>query len=67
MDLIKGHGLHCWDVKCYPVQRIFCVWIIFLATLFNEIDFKPPSKYTLKKMPEISVETGHGLTNLVID
>ena len=49
------------------VQRIFCGWVIFLATLFNEIDLKPPSGYILKKMPKIFVETGHGLTDLVID
>ena len=49
------------------VQRIFCDWVIFLVTLFNEIDLKLPSGYILKKMPKIFVETGHGLTDLVIE
>ena len=48
-------------------HRIFCGWIIFLATLFNEINLKPRSGYMLKKMPKIFVETGHGLTDLVTD
>ena len=39
------------------VQRMFCGWIIFLATMFNEIDLKPPSRYTLKTVPKIFVET----------
>ena len=34
------------------VQRIFCGWVIFLATLFNEIGLKPPSGYKLKTMPK---------------
>ena len=49
------------------IQHIFIGWVIFLATLFDEIDLKPSSGYLLKKMPKIFVETGHGLTDLVID
>ena len=49
------------------IQRIFIGRVIFLATLFNEIDHKPSSGYLLKKMPKIFVETSHGLTDLVID
>ena len=49
------------------VLTIVCGWVIFLATLFNEVDLKPPSGYVLKKMPKIFVENGHGLTDLVID
>ena len=49
------------------VQHIFCGWVTFLATLFNEIVLKLPSGYTLKKMLKIFVETGHVLTDLVID
>ena len=49
------------------IQRIFIGRVIFLTTLFNEIDLKPSSGYLLKKMPKIFVETGHGLTDLVID
>ena len=43
------------------VQRIFIGGVIFLVTLFNEIDLKPPSVFLLQKMPHILVETGHGL------
>ena len=49
------------------VQRIFIGWVIFLATLSNEIQLKPPSGFLLQKMPHIFVETGHGITDLVID
>ena len=51
MDIIKG-SLATWNhgiMSNATVQRIFCGWVIFLATLFNEIDVKPPSRYTLKK------------------
>ena len=39
----------------------------FLATIFNEIDLKPASGFLLKKMPKKIMETGHGLTDIVID
>ena len=70
---ICRHGLH-QGVMGYvvrkskaTVQRIFIGWVIFLATIFNEIDLKPPSGFMLQKMPDIFVKTGHGLTDLVID
>ena len=49
------------------VQCIFPGWFVSLATLFNEKDLKPPSRYTLKKLPKIFVKTGYGLTDLVVD
>lgn len=49
------------------VQRIFNAWVIFLATLFNRIDLKPSHGYLLQKMPKSFIETGHGLTDIVID
>ena len=49
------------------VQRIFNSWVIFLATLFNQIDLYPGHGFLLQKMPKVFVETGHGLTDLVID
>ena len=61
------HGLHQrimgynFGMSNATVQRIICD-VICLATLFNEIDLKPPSGYLLKKMPKILAETGHGLT-----
>ena len=64
------HGLHqgvmgyIFGKSKSTVQRIFIGWVIFLATLFNEIELKPPSGFSLQKMPHIFVETGHGLTDL---
>ena len=49
------------------MQRFFIGWIIFLATIFNEIDLKPASGFLLKKMPKSFIKTGHGLTDLVVD
>ncbi|XP_057292615.1 uncharacterized protein LOC130621337 [Hydractinia symbiolongicarpus] len=49
------------------VQRIFIGWVIFLSTLFSQINLKPPSGFLLQKMPDIFVKTGHGLTDLIID
>ena len=62
----RNHRLHNWNVKCYCSTHI--LWLgYFLAALFNEIDLKPQSRCTLKKMSKIFVETGHGLTDLVTD
>ena len=47
------------------VQRTFYGWIIFLATVSNEIDLKPSSGYVLKKEYKIFDKTGHGLTDLL--
>ena len=49
------------------VQRIFNGWVLFLSTLFNRLDLKPGHGYLLQKMPDIFVNTGHGLTDLIID
>ena len=69
---VYRHGLHqgvmaLKGLSKATIQRIFIGWVIFLATLFNEMDFKPSSGYLLKKMPKIFVETGYGLKDLVID
>ena len=32
-----------------------------------KLDLKPPSGYSLKKMPKILVEAGHVYTDLIID
>ena len=70
---ICRHGLHqgvmafIIDKSKSTMQRIFIGWVIFLATIFNEIDLKPASGFLLKKMPKSFIETGHGLTDLVID
>ena len=49
------------NVKCY----LFNTYSV--AGLFNEVNLKQQSAYTLKKMPKTFVETGHGSTDLVID
>ena len=58
------HGLHqgvmgfMLGLSKPTIQRILIGWVIFLVTLFNEIDLKPSSGYLLKKTPKIFVETG---------
>ena len=48
---IHRHGLHqgimgyVAGMSNATVQRIFYGWVTFLATLFNEIYLKPPSRY----------------------
>ena len=49
------------------MQRIFVGWIVFLETIFTHINFKPEAGFLLKKMPDIFVKTGHGLTDMIID
>ena len=60
-ELHQGIMGYNFGMSNATVQRIFCD-VISLATLFNEIDLKPPSVFLLKKMPNIVVETGHCLT-----
>ena len=50
-----------------PVNRLFVAWIVFLETLFDEVDLHPDDGYLLKRMPEIFVKTGHSLTDMIID
>ncbi|XP_065678095.1 uncharacterized protein LOC136093104 [Hydra vulgaris] len=49
------------------VHKIFTSWVIFCATLFNEINLKVDGSFLLKKMPDMFVKTGNGLTDIVID
>ena len=49
------------------VSRLFVAWIVFLETLFDEVDLHPDDEYLLKRMPEIFVKTGHCLTDMIID
>ena len=49
------------------MQRIVNNWTLFLATVFNRIDLKPEHGFLIEKMPSSFVETGHGLTDLVLD
>lgn len=49
------------------VQRIFNSWVIFLATLFNRLDLRPGHGFLLCMMPKVFVDTGHGLTDVILD
>ena len=49
------------------ISRLFASWVMFLASLFDELDMKFDSDFALKKMPEAFIETGHGLTDIVLD
>ena len=70
---ICRHSPHCGvmaivlDKSRITVQRNFTAWIIFLATVFNQVDLRPSDKFLLHKMPKIFKETGHGKTDLIID
>ena len=44
------------DKSKSTMQRTFIGWVIFLATLFNEIDLKPASGFFLKKSPKVSLK-----------
>ena len=48
------------------MQLIFVGWIIFLETIFTHINLKPEDGFLLKKMPDIFIKTGHGLTDMTI-
>ena len=70
---ICRHGLH-QGVMAFmlkksksTMQRIFIGWVMFISTIFNQLDLKPTQGFLLKKMPKSFIETGHGLTDLVID
>ena len=65
--LNQGVMAYILDKSKSTMQRIFIGWIIFLSTIFNEIDLKPASGFLFKKMPKSFIETGHGLTDIVID
>ena len=49
------------------MQLIFLGWIVFLETIFTHINLKPEAGFLLKKMPDIFVKTGQGLTDMIID
>ena len=50
------------------IQCIFVGWIVFLETIFTCINLKPEAGFSLlKKMSDIFVKTGHGLTDMIID
>ena len=55
------------DLGKTTVYLIFVGWAVFFETLFSQLNLKPSKGYLLKKMPDIFVKTGHGMTdNMVI-
>ena len=70
---ICRHGLHL-GVMSYmlsrsnsTVYRIFVGWVTFLEFVFSQVNLKPDHGFLIKNMPEIFIQTGHGLTDIVID
>ena len=49
------------------IGRVFNGWIIFLATLFNQLDQRPDQDFLRKTVPEIFTRTGHEMTDLILD
>ena len=49
------------------MQLIFVVWIVFLETIFTHINLKPEAGFLVKKMSDIFVKTGQGITDMIID
>ena len=49
------------------MYRIFNSWIIFLATVFNRLDLCPDIGFLLQNMPNVFVDAGHVLTDLILD
>ena len=70
---ICRHSLHqgvmafMLKVSESTVHRIFVGWIVFLEVIFTCINLKPEAGFLLKKMPDIFIKTGHGLTDMIID
>lgn len=71
--MICRHGLDiCFtsfmvDKSESTVSRLFSSWVVFLATLFDELDMKCDPRYLFEKMPKAFINTGHGLTYLILD
>jgi len=49
------------------IQCIFVSWTVFLETIFTCINLKPEAGFLLKKVPDIFVKTGLGLTDMILD
>ena len=50
----NGIYIKHWEEYCLPY---FVGWIVFLETLFNELDLKPDDVFLLKKLLDIFVRT----------
>ena len=73
MLTISRHALHSGvmafilNINEATVNRNFTAWVVFLESIFSEVNLKPDGQFLAKKMPEIFVKTGHGLTDIVLD
>ena len=71
--MICRHGLDLkfaafvTNVSETTIGRIFNSWVVFLSTLFNKLDTRPDQKFLLQKMPDAFINTGHGMTDLILD
>ena len=71
--MVARHGLDfrfaafMCNVSEQTIGRIYNGWVVFLATIFNQLDQRPDQLFMQKKMPEIFIRTGHGSTDLVLD
>ena len=62
-----GVMAHMLSVSESTVNRLFVAWMVFLETLFDEVDLYPDDGYLLKRMLETFFKTGYDLTDKVID
>ena len=71
--MICRHGLDfkfaafVTNVSAATIGRIFNSWVIFLSTVFNKLDTRPHKTFLLQKMPNAFINTGHDMTDLILD
>ena len=71
--MICRHGLDLkfaafvTNVSETTIGRIFNSWVVFLSTVFTKLDTRPHQKFLLQKMPSAFINTGHGMTDLILD
>ena len=53
------------DLGKNTAYRNFVGWAVLLETLFSKLNLKPNEDYLLKKMPDIFVKIGHGMTDMI--
>ncbi|XP_065643043.1 uncharacterized protein LOC136074634 [Hydra vulgaris] len=67
------HALHLGvigfmaGVSKSTIYRVFTGWVVFLDTIFSEINLKVESTYIFLMMPSVFKKTGHGETDIVVD
>ncbi|XP_065662741.1 uncharacterized protein LOC136085368 [Hydra vulgaris] len=67
------HALHLGvigfmaGVSKSTMYRVFTGWVVFLDTIFSEINLKVESTYISLMMPSVFKKTGHGETDIFVD